>query len=59
MSDITEQMDAGLWVPLNYGNRFKACRLLKDRLRTQETSRETYRTLDAARAECDRKNDSV
>jgi hypothetical protein len=55
VTQIERDLDAGLWVPMYYGNRFKVCRLV-GKLRTQEESQERFRTLPEAQAEADKRN---
>lgn len=52
---VEDDVDAGRWFPSYYGNRFKVSRQT-GRLRDQESSAETFATLDEARAEAARRN---
>ncbi len=53
---MTEQAEAGLWVPIYFGTRFKIARLKSDRRRTQEEKPKVYKTLKAAQLACVRLN---
>jgi hypothetical protein len=48
--------EPGDWVPFGYGRRYKIARLRNDRRQTQETAKEIFPTLKAAKAECDLRN---
>ena len=51
---VLDAWEAGLWVPTYYGDRFKIVR--RPAGQKYEWSAEMYDTLEAARAECDRRN---
>jgi hypothetical protein len=56
MTQVERDLEAGLWVPAYWGNRFRVARLLPDRLRTEELGAAVYATLAEARKACGQLN---